>query len=163
MRQKLSLGAAMALVVALAVLTFGPSLAAGTGEDHSLVLRAHEDQSAEIDLGDKGLSLGDQLVFSDTLYRDDEKVGHDGATCTIVRLSDDKTTPTANCVGTLSLNRGQITVEGLVTFSENDTSPFTIAVTGGTGTYRSVGGEMEIQPAEDDGGDQTLTLSLDDP
>ena len=64
MRQKLSLGAAMALVVALAVLTFGPSLAAGTGEDQSLVLRAHEDQSAEIDVGDKSLSLGDQLVFS---------------------------------------------------------------------------------------------------
>ena len=161
MRQKLSLSAAMALVVALAVLTFGPSLAAGTGEDHSLVLRAHEDQSAEIDVGDKGLSLGDQLVFSDTLYRDDEEVGHDGATCTIVRLSDDNKTQTANCVGTLSLERGQITVQGLVTFSEDDMSPFTIAVTGGTGAYRSVGGEMEI--AEEEGEDSTFTLSLDFP
>jgi hypothetical protein len=160
MRKKLSLSAALATAVALAVLTFGPSFASGTGKGghDSLVLRAHQDQGT----GPTGEpAVGDRFVFADTLYRDDEKVGEDGGSCTFVRIVAHKSA-TANCVATLSLEHGQITGQGLVTFSD-DTSPFTVAVTGGTGAYRSVGGEIEIQPAESEGEDETYTVSLDFP
>jgi len=163
MRHKLTLSAAIATVIALAVLTFGSSLASGTrgDEDHSFQLKAHEDQSNFLDLGDSGPSLGDQIIFADTLSRDNHTVGEDGGNCTVVRVAPADTL-TANCVASLSLRRGQITVQGLVTFrGETDTTPFTVAVTGGTGAYSGVGGEMDIQPVN--ATDEIYTLHLDFP
>ena len=56
---------------------------------------------------------------------------------------------TAHCVATLRLRGGQITLQGLVPFSETDMGPFTVAVTGGTGAYRGVSGEMTVRSLSD--------------
>jgi hypothetical protein len=45
-------------------------------------------------------------------------------------------------VATASLPQGQITVQGLIDFT--DPGPFTLAITGGTGAYRTARGEVEV-------------------
>jgi hypothetical protein len=132
--------------VALGVLAFGSAVAAAGGKgQRTLRLTATENQFAFLDLGDTGTSVGDQFVFSEVLSRRGQDVGDSGATCTITELASYDTV-TSNCVGTLRLRGGQITVQGLVTFQgEDDPDRFTIAITGGTGAYRGASGEMDVR------------------
>lgn len=56
---------------------------------------------------------------------------------------------------TLSLLRGQITTQGLVSFT--DPQPPIVAITGGTGADRTAHGEMKIRTGE---AEDRLTLYL---
>ena len=101
-------------------------------------------QEAEIDLGEPGESLGDQFVTSSDLFRGDKKVGVDGVVCTLVRL-EPMVSATAECVATAEFRKGQITVQGLLTFTEEtEGEPFRLAITGGTGKYREAHGELKV-------------------
>jgi hypothetical protein len=101
-------------------------------------------QEAEIDLGEPGDSLGDQFVTSSDLFGGDEQVGIDGVVCTLLRL-EPMVSATAQCVATAKLPKGQITVQGLLTFSEEtEGEPFLLAITGGTGKYREAHGELKV-------------------
>lgn len=157
MRKKLGLVAVLALLLSAA----GGSLAlAGdsSGDDgtRTIHLTAKAVQETEVDVGEQGFGQGDYFVFGDDLFRDGEKVGTDGGTCTFVRVEE--ASATANCVVTLSLPKGQVTVQGLVTFAgEGDAAPFVVAVTGGTGAYRTAHGEVEVDP---NGDEERLTLKL---
>ena len=64
---------------------------------------------------------------------------------------------TDQCVATLSLPRGQITAQGLV--DRTGPVPITVAITGGTGAYRTAHGEVETS-GPNDAGDEPLTLKL---
>jgi hypothetical protein len=151
MRKQLSLAIAVALVLAVASITLASasppaaSVASTNNKDHVQVIHlvSRVDQETFLDLGEQGDSLGDQIVFSDNLFRGGKKVGISGATCTLVRL-EPRVSVTFQCVGTLSLPRGQITVQGLVSFPEADQTPFFVAITGGTGAYRTAHGEMKV-------------------
>ena len=68
---------AVAAVVTLAVLAAGAP-AAGGGKGTTLRLGAIQKQQQFIDLAPTGPSLGDQLVFSDTVYRNGREFGTDG-------------------------------------------------------------------------------------
>jgi hypothetical protein len=152
MRKKLVLGAMLALLLTVA----GVSVASATGNDNGdddatrvINLTATTVQDADIDLGTKGLSLGDRFVFSDDVSGDE--VGTDGGECVIVRLDPKDATEadfkaiTQQCVVTLSLPDGQITGQGLITFTNTPTpEPFTVAITGGTGAFRTAHGEVEV-------------------
>lgn len=158
MPTKLSLVAVLALVMA----STGASLATADGSDDNgstqvIRLVSKPVQETELDLGDKGFGPGDQFVFADDLFRDGKKVGQDGGSCTVVRL--DAAAPTVNCAATLSLPKGQVTVQGLVTFAgePEDPEPFVVAITGGTGAYRTAGGELEVDEEPDH---DNLTLRL---
>jgi hypothetical protein len=105
-------------------------------------LGAQRVQEAQIDLGEQGDSLGDQIIFSEDLLRDGKKIGHDGGVCTIVGLVPDISF-TVQCVTTPSLPRGLVTVHGLVTFTDED-RPFLFTITGGTGAYKTAHGQMKI-------------------
>src|SRR5215204_4667632 len=51
-----------------------------------------------------------------------------------------------HCVGTLKVKRGQITLQGLIEVQgEDDSGPFTVAITGGTGRYEGAGGKAVIR------------------
>jgi len=151
MRKQLSLAVAVALVLAVASITLASaspppaSLAPTNNKDQVQVLHlvGRTVQETFLDLGEQGDSLGDQIVFSDNLFRGGKKVGISGASCTLVRLVE-RVSVTFQCVGTLSLPGGQITVQGLVSFPEADRTPFFVAVTGGTGAYRTALGEMKV-------------------
>jgi hypothetical protein len=145
MRKKFRLGGVVALL--LAVLTLpaaaaSPSAARSSDNDDVEVIRvtAITVQAADLDLGATGDSLGDQFIFSDDLFRGGEKVGTAGGVATLVRL-EPMVSATLQFVATAKLPRGQITVQGLVTFTDGP-STFKLAITGGTGRYRTAHGEL---------------------
>jgi hypothetical protein len=140
------LTAALAIVV-LGALTFGSAIAAAHGK-HKRVLRvvATQNQFQPVDVAPAGPSLGDEFVFSETLTRHGREVGVSGVVCTATEVTPPYEVTTFHCVATLSLRRGQITLQGLVEIQgEGDMGPFTVAITGGTGAYRGAGGEARIR------------------
>ena len=154
----------LAVLVTLLIAVTGGSMAfAGADEEADsngtkvIHLISKTVQEAELDLGEKGFGVGDRFVFSDDLYRDDEKVGQDGGECVVVRLEGPTTT--VNCVVTLSLPKGQITSQGLASFTEGqDPQPFTVAITGGTGRYREADGEVTVEEVSQTETRLTVTL-----
>jgi hypothetical protein len=60
----------------------------------------------------------------------------------------------------VSLPKGQVTLQGLVTFSEQSRPTFTVAITGGTGAYRTAHGEATITESEDEDAPFGLRLEL---
>ena len=120
----------------------------GSHEDGGQVIRLTTKQVHQgfVDHGASGFSTDDQFVFSNDLYRNGEKVGEDGGTCTVTRIADSGAT-TLHCLGTNSLPGGQISVQGLAAPQE----PFELAITGGTGRYRNARGQVfgeNISPTE---------------
>jgi len=149
-------------VLAVVLVATGASMAVAgggdDGDDDGQVIRLVDRiaSEAELDLGETGFGPGDRFVFAGDLYKGDEKVGEDGGECTIVRLEGE--VATGNCVATLSLPGGQITVQGLVAFADEQ-EPFKVAVTGGTGRYRDADGEMRIETISDT--EDRFTIELD--
>ena len=94
-----------------------------------------------IDLAAKGDSVGDMLVFANGVFDAANKtqVGTDQGYCirTVVGKSWE-------CIWTLTLPAGQITVEG--PFMDAGDSLF--AVTGGTGKYVGAKGSLKLHPRD---------------
>jgi allene oxide cyclase-like protein len=147
------------VVLAVAAVFGGVSIASAgdeNGDRHKKVriieLTSKTVQSADLDLGDEGFGVGDRFVFSDDLFHDGKQVGMLGGECTAMRIlpqplpaEQEPESVTINCVVSAELQDGQLTVQGLVTFSEEtEGEPFTLAVTGGTGAFRTAHGEAEV-------------------
>jgi hypothetical protein len=148
--------AAVAAIVTLGmlVLSSGTALAGGKGkgkhDEDTLKLVATTLQEEFLDHGTPGPSLGDEFVFSEVLRERGREVGTSGGVCTVTEAVPPYTTLTFHCVATLSLRRGQITLQGLVEIQgEDDRGPWTVAITGGTGRYRGAGGEAVIRDRSD--------------
>jgi hypothetical protein len=134
-------------VAAIALLTIaGGVMAAGAasdtnsddGEDGRVIhLTTKQVHQGFIDHGAPGLSVDDEFVFSNDLYQNGAKVGEDGGTCAVTRIASGEAV-TLHCVGTNSLQGGQISVQGLAAPGE----PFELAITGGTGRYRKARGQV---------------------
>ena len=124
---------ALGLTAALAAL---PALA---GEKFVVVERPVGETT--VDLGAKGDSVGDLLVFANKVYDPANKVqvGSDQGYCvrTLVGKSWE-------CFWTLILKEGQITVEGPFM----DTGDSLMTVTGGTGKYAGAKGSMKLHPRD---------------
>jgi allene oxide cyclase len=94
-----------------------------------------------VDLAAKGDSVGDMLVFANGIFEAANKaqIGSDQGYCirTIVGKSWE-------CFWTLTLQAGQITVEGPF-MDEGDSL---LAVTGGTGKYSGAKGSMKLHPRD---------------
>jgi hypothetical protein len=156
--------AGLALAVGTGVWTL-PSASAGDGDDddhddrNGRVFRviSREVDSAEINLGPRAFGLGDRFVFTDNLFKRGERVGTDHGECVTTRIQGQS--GTFQCLVTAVFRRGQITVQGAVTFSD-DTSPFTVAITGGTGKFRDAAGEVVVD--ESAGAYTVLTFHLED-
>ena len=150
MRRRFPLGVLVILVLAVVSLpaaSASSSQARSSGdEDDVQVIRLTSVtvDEADVDVGEPGDSLGDYFVFTDDLFRDGEKVGILGVVCTAVRSEPEAFA--IHCVGTAQLPRGQITVQGLVTFSEaTEGEPVRVAITGGTGRFRTAHGVLTIR------------------
>jgi allene oxide cyclase len=94
-----------------------------------------------VDLGAKGDSVGDLLVFANKVYDVGNKtqVGTDQGYCvrTVVGKSWE-------CFWTLTLKAGQITVEGPFL----DAGDSLLVVTGGTGSYAGAKGSLKLHPRD---------------
>ena len=110
------------------------------GAEHIVVVERPVGETT-VDLGAKGDSVGDLLVFANKVYDSTNKsqVGSDQGYCvrTVVGKSWE-------CFWTLILKGGQITVEG--PFMDQGDSLF--AVTGGTGHYARARGSMKLHPRD---------------
>lgn len=95
------------------------------------------------DVGPKGESIGDSIVFTDKLYQHGERVGRDAIRCDVKRVT--RRSFSMQCFGSLVFRgRGQLTVQGLITFSRNSTRNPVLAVTGGTGEFEGMSGEFTV-------------------
>jgi allene oxide cyclase-like protein len=163
MRNKLMLGAV------LAVTSGSLAFAGGSRHDSDGKVRIlqvtlqHRGQDANLDLGASGPSIGDRFVFSGNLVGNGKRVGVGAGDCVTVLFTpapDPEAEPLAatdQCVATLALPKGQITAQGLV--DRTGPLPITLAITGGTGAYRTAHGELETSGPNRQG-DERLTLRL---
>ena len=122
-----------ALVLAL---TFAAPASAATMHHFTVVERATTD--TVIDLGAPGDSIGDVLAFGNNLYgpANVHKVGRDEGWCV-------RTNPGVSweCSWTNLFRHGSITVQGPFT---DDAADQWLSVTGGTGRYANVRGQMRL-------------------
>jgi len=81
-------------------------------------------------------ALGDEIVAHDQLFSHGRHVGDDAFSCVVVSVPPDTTL--ANCTGVFRLPGGSIAIQ---TTAVPGPAPKNLAVTGGTGTYRNVGGD----------------------
>jgi hypothetical protein len=163
MRIKLGLGALLALLLAVGSISLasaGSSDKKPSDTGRVQVLKVMDRQvSTDFDLDKNGqYSQGDLHTFAGDLFRHGKKIGTDGGSCTVLRF--ERPSVTAQCVATLSLPKGQVTVQGLVAFTDPGKVRFVHAVTGGTGAYRTAHGELVGQTI--DANQAHLTLKLID-
>jgi hypothetical protein len=118
-----------------------------------LTVVEHADTDTVTDTGVKGDSVGDILTFANPVYDKDNKaqVGTDNGYCFRT------VTGTAwECAWTLTLKDGQIMVQGPF----YDASDSTLAITGGTGTYNNMRGEMKLHARNEKGTEYDFTYTL---
>jgi len=130
---------AAALVLVEAVVIAGPALAA-----EELKVIEHATTDAVTDTGASGDSAGDILTFANEVYDADDKskVGSDQGICF-------RTVPGKawECFWTLSLDKGQLTVEGPF----YDAADSVLAITGGTGDFAGATGDMALSARDPEG------------
>jgi hypothetical protein len=114
--------------------------------------------NSSVDLGQQGVSPGDELIFSDELFRpadgqsegqnntqdSSQRIGQADGRCTLISPNSER----YMCTVVSSFENGTIITEGVL--SNNENSPNALGVTGGTGEYRGVTGEatLDLVPAE---------------
>ena len=131
--------------LALTILALGLAIApnaAGAAQTIAVVERATSD--AVTDLGATGDSVGDILTFHNDIYDEANAkvIGSNNGWC--IRTAVGKAW---ECFWTLSLEDGQITVEG--PFLDGKDSM--LAITGGTGAYAGKSGEMKLHARDEKG------------
>jgi hypothetical protein len=145
MNKKRYAAAALALPIAAAgIVAASATSDPGDRDGHDgrvIELTTTQVNQDSVDLGQSGFSTSDQFVFTNDLKRDGQKVGEDGGTCTVTRITPGGTpggAVTLHCLGTNSLPGGQISVQGLTSPGK----PFVFAITGGTGRYSDAQGQV---------------------
>ena len=119
-----------------------------------LHLISHQTSLQVIDIGAKGNSPGDQIVETTVDFQHGKQVDRSVLNCVAI-------TVTASgfdvlCHGALIFRDGQVEFQGETSFQE----PFTVAVTGGTGAYQNVGGQLTVERTLADGTTDVETLRL---
>lgn len=131
-------------MVAIAAVGSAMAIAPAAAEPQELKVIEHATTDAVTDTGAEGDSAGDILTFANEVFDADDKakIGTNQGICfrTVVGKAWE-------CFWTLSLDKGQITVEGPF----YDTGDSVLAITGGTGDYAAAQGEMALSPIGTDG------------
>jgi allene oxide cyclase len=131
---------AVVAVAAVDLIALGRAAAA----PQELIMTEHATTDAVTDTGASGDSAGDVLTFANEVFDADDRnrVGSDQGMC--VRTVPGKAW---ECFWTLSLETGQITVEGPF----YDTGDSVLAITGGTGAFGNARGDMLLSPIGTEG------------
>jgi hypothetical protein len=127
-----------------------------------LKLKHDPQNETDLDLGATGPSIGDRFIFSADVFRGDDRVGVAGGDCVTVRFRGTATQPQAFidlCTASLSLRQGQITAQALIDRLGGGPGPLALAITGGTGAYRTAHGQIETS-GPNQAGIEPLTVRL---
>ena len=165
--KKAILGVTTALVLAAAGVTVAAasSSSSGSGAANSpaahvqtIHLVAKQTQATLLELAAPGHGpVGNEFLGTDDLFRNGRKVGNDATACQF--MADlGPAGGRFQCVATVSLPDGQLTVQGLLTQAEGGLKPFILAITGGTGAYRTAHGQVRVIPISETEQRYTLTL-----
>ncbi|MEV6318873.1 hypothetical protein [Streptomyces sp. NPDC051776] len=138
----LGLGTATALATVVASASSAPA-ATPTPKTGELTFRlvAKQTQISFVDVGVPGPSQGDEFVTSADLYRGSTKIGTQGGVCTLTRTAPNDEFD-EQCVNTLTLPGGQLTVQGLISVTSAGPGDIDLAITGGTELYRRARGDV---------------------
>jgi hypothetical protein len=167
MTKRFAVFGATVAVLALVVSMVAPALSDGNGR--RVVLRlaevSEDDEqfNVEIDVDDNGFgNVGDYVVIAgEPIYERDRKTQVGVARGDCLFVESDQTSATLECDITFDLKRGLITVEGPITFAEEDFDAVQeVAVTGGTDAYKTAHGELAINIAQEEGFLFTFRLIL---
>ena len=159
MRRTVSIAAGSVVFLALAGAVSVSALAAddpGRDQSMSLAFDVHFSPQTIVAANNERdpnspFSVGDEILFRDQLFQDGERVGEEVGSCVLVTLAPDVL---ANCSAVIRLPDGDITAQ----FANSPgPDPKPLALTGGTGAYRSIGGEGTLVEF----GDETGTLTLE--
>ncbi len=160
----IAIALALALVVSsLALAASGDGKGGQRRDAQTIQLTASSFATNDVFADPPDLSLGDYFVATEDLFEKGKKVGHDHATCTLTRLEAKTGKPetgAVQCLITFMLSEGQITVQGVRTFAFDAQEPpnFVLAITGGTGAYKTVRGTVHIVDLNET--DSRITLEL---
>lgn len=146
----------LGLVAAVGI--FSAAIIGTRAKDGDDTIRVVERATTDVvtDTGAEGDSVGDVLTFANEVYDEAnaEKIGTDNGYCirTVVGAAWE-------CHWTLTLDKGQITVDGPF----YDTKDSVLAITGGTGDYAGAKGEMSLHARNAEGSeyDFVYTLKMD--
>ncbi len=149
MRQRIARASAVLLMVCASAFTMTtPAAADNLNTDRfSVTLRSASEHFE--DVGKKGPSIGDYIVFRDRLFHQGNKVGRDNGRCDVTRAGPERFA--LACTVTVFLNgRGQIALQGLVAFRRGSMGGDpTLAITGGTGWYNHASGTATLTERRD--------------
>jgi hypothetical protein len=153
MGRNLRLGAAVASVLVLASVAVASATSSGdnrsTDADHrKVVVLDLAGQIVESTTPpEDNFRQGDQATFKSDLFLKGTKVGEESNVCTITRGAPGEAV-TLYCSGVDSLPAGQIAWQGTIDYGPNESpkaDPYVLAITGGTGKYRTAHGEIRVQ------------------
>ena len=162
MFKKAILGVVVVLVLAVAGVSVAAASSSSTDASRhrawTVQLVARQTGSAQLVLAETGHGpVGNQFLGTDDLYRNGRKVGDDASVCQF--MADlGQAGGRFHCLATLSLPEGQLTAQGLVTQTEGGDQPFTVAITGGTGAYRTAHGQVRVVQVSETERHYTLSL-----
>jgi hypothetical protein len=122
--------------------------------DHVRTLQfdVHFSPFSYTDLGEAGPSAADVIVFHDTLFQHGRQVGDEVGSCVVV-----DPTGLSNCTGVVSFDD-----QDTITFAFVNSPPprKVLALTGGSGTYRTTRGDGVLEENGDAANTGTLTLNV---
>ncbi len=134
---------ASVLAGALTVFVGGAVAPAASGAGpRSLDLVGRETHSAEVPAPGEGF-VGARFVGADALFDGSTNVGIAGRSCEVVATNPDHSA-VMQCVLTLRLHNGTITLQALTRLTETGLEEAVAAVTGGTGRYRDARGSVTL-------------------
>ena len=124
-----------ATVAAVSLATASPDIT----RPQTIRVDAVTNEFSFLDLGHRGPSQGDEIIFHDALRRGGHTVGHDGGVCTLTSVRHGE----FQCVVTMSLRDGEVTFTGLLK-PGHGIFRAVFPVTGGSGIYQNVRGEAVV-------------------
>jgi hypothetical protein len=104
-----------------------------------LHLISHQASLQVIDIGAIGPSPGDQVIETTVDFANGKRVDRGVLNCVDITVSSSAFD--VLCHGALIFRDGQVEFQGETNFQ----TPFTVAVTGGTGAYQNVGGQLTVE------------------
>ncbi len=146
---RMHIGAALAVAaLALAGTASADTGAKSHGHDRTIALTQADTtlQPTFVDTGKPGPSAGDLAVIHDGVKLNGAPAGSYNQVCTLAALGGSPFTSEFECVGSITLKDGTITMAGPFVPAKAEQSA---AITGGTGQYRTARGEVVIRAEAD--------------
>ena len=129
--------------------TSGPVTIRSHEGGQTLIVREREVRSKFINVDGSAFGPGDYFLFKNRLLRKGVRVGRDNIMCTF-HFPATEQRATLLCEGTFTFNgtggirRGKVEVAGTFSFGPNAPETQAIPITGGTGHYQNVRGEIHV-------------------